>query len=362
MAAMSEAGGGAGATVMAARRERLALVLVAAVALAGCEAGAPATQSPSIPPASTTIAPSPSPPPSPTPAPTLDVAMLEGRILFTRAGNDFGDETVFTARADGTDEMRIADFGATCCPRWSPDGEFVLSAAMAPDGRITTQLLTPDGQPVRVIPLPPGGLNLGCSQGWSAATGRLACEGWDDDDPSRQGIYTIDASDGGDLVRVTESTGGSHRPFDFSLDGSQIYYFEEGSLALFVVNVDGTGLRRITPEDVTVEAIDIGSAGGRRSPDGSQIVFGDEAGVLWTVHPDGSGPTQLFEDPEGRMAASPTWSPDGGHILFALDPAGTDANVDDPTPNALSVIRSDGTNPTPLVVSDDWKRNPDWVD
>jgi Tol biopolymer transport system component len=364
-AAMSEAAGAhARATVMAGPRERYALILIAAVAIAGCEAATPGTQSPRIPLASETIAPAsaPSVPPSASPAPTLDLAMLEGRMLFTRAGNDFGDETVFTVRADGTDELRITGFGATCCPRWSPDGDFVLSAAMAPDGRITTQLLMPDGEPVRVIPLPPGGLNLGCSQAWSTATGRLACEGWDDDDPSRQGIYTVNASDGEDLVRVTESTGGSQRPFDFSVDGSQIFYFEEGSLGLFAVNVDGTGLRRITPEDLTVEAIDVGSAGGRRSPDGRQIVFGDEAGVLWTVHPDGTAPTPLYEDPERRMAASPTWSPDGAHLLFALDPAGTDANIDEPPSNGLYVMNTDGTNATPLIVSRDWKRNPDWAE
>jgi len=82
---------------------------------------------------------------------------------------------------------------------------------------------------------------------------------------------------------------------------------------------------------------------------------------LWTVHPDGSGLTKLFEDPEGRLAATPTWSPDGAHILLILDPEGTNANIDDPAPNALYVINADGSNPTPVIVSDDWKPKPDWV-
>ena len=96
-------------------------------------------------------------------------------------------------------------------------------------------------------------------------------------------------------------------------------------------------------------------------PADRQIVFGDEAGILWTVHPDGSGLTKLFEDPEGRLAATPTWSPDGAHILLILDPEGTNANIDDPAPNALYVINADGSNPTPVIVSDDWKPKPDWV-
>ncbi|MCA1572546.1 MAG: hypothetical protein LC798_20040 [Chloroflexi bacterium] len=111
---------------------------------------------------------------------------------------------------------------------------------------------------------------------------------------------------------------------------------------------NGSGLQRITPEDLTVEAIDVGYSGGRRSPDGTQIVFGDEAGILWTVHPDGSGLTKLYEDPEGRLAATPTWSPDGGHIMFVLDPAGTDANIDAPPRNELYVMNADGNNPTPV--------------
>jgi hypothetical protein len=60
------------------------------------------------------------------------------------------------------------------------------------------------------------------------------------------------------------------------------------------VIVDGTGLQRIRPRDLTVEAIDVGYSGGSLSPDGTQIVFGDEAGVLWTVHhPDGSNLAKL---------------------------------------------------------------------
>lgn len=72
------------------------------------------------------------------PTPTISVGDLQGRILFTRAGGNYGDETVFTADADGTHEQRITGFGKTCCPRWSPDGTYILIAAFAPDDRGTT--------------------------------------------------------------------------------------------------------------------------------------------------------------------------------------------------------------------------------
>ena len=87
--------------------------------------------------------------PSRSSAPTLDVGRLEGKILFTRAGGKFGDETVFTANADGSDEQRITDHGVTCCPRWTPDGAYILISALSDNDRITTQFIEPDGTPVR---------------------------------------------------------------------------------------------------------------------------------------------------------------------------------------------------------------------
>ena len=70
----------------------------------------------------------------------IPVESLEGKILFTRAGGEFGDETVYTMDADGTDEQRIAPFGEQCCPRWSPDGEHILISALSEDDRIATAI------------------------------------------------------------------------------------------------------------------------------------------------------------------------------------------------------------------------------
>jgi hypothetical protein len=44
-----------------------------------------------------------------------------------------------------------------------------------------------------------------------------------------------------------------------------------------------------------------------------------------------------------------------------LDPPGSLATIDDAPANGLYVIRADGTDLTPILISDDWKRNPDWV-
>ncbi len=79
------------------------------------------------------------------------------------------------------------------------------------------------------------------------------------------------------------------------------------------------------------------------------------------THADGSGLKKVFEDAEGRLTITPTWSPNGSLILVCLDPPGSSPHVDTAPPNGLYVMRADGTDLTPLLVSDDWKREPDWV-
>ncbi|MDQ3880718.1 MAG: hypothetical protein M3295_06580 [Chloroflexota bacterium] len=342
----------------------ISMVLMIAIVVTGCTGSQPASSvAPQSASASASVSPSASASTTSiaTPAATIEVASLSGRILFTRVGGRFGDETVYTGNADGSEERQITEFGATCCPRWSPDGAYVLYGAMT-DDRITTALVNPDGTPARIIPLPAGDLNLGCAQAWSIATDRLGCEGWVEGDPEHTGIYTIRAADGGDVQQVTESVGGNDRPFDFSPDGSQIFFFRESDQALYVANVDGTDLQRVTPEDVRVEAIDVGTSGGRLSRDGQLIVFADEAGVMWTIRPDGSDLTELYRDPQGRLVVTPTWSPDGSYVMFGLDPAGSNGNLDDPQLNALYVANADGSDPTPVIDTDDWKLKPDWAE
>jgi Tol biopolymer transport system component len=155
---------------------------------------------------------------------------------------------------------------------------------------------------------------------------------------------------------------------DVSPDGSMVFLFRavagfpsygndlEGSL--FAVNVNGKGLRRVTPPHMPVEVV--GNAGGRLSRDGRWIAF-TSAGVIWKIHPDGSGLTKVFQDPQGRLAITPTWSPDGRFILFGLDPAGSLGVVDNPPTNGLYVIRADGSGLAEVLISNDFKREPDWV-
>jgi Tol biopolymer transport system component len=228
---------------------------------------------------------------------------LTGKILFTRQGDEYGNETVFTAEANGTDVQRISGFGKTCCPRLSPDGTKVSRAATALESeRPTTTIVRADGSNPQTMPIRDPTLNLGCSV-WSPDGKQTACEDWDDSNSKRNGVYIADVPDAKNLRRLTRNPlGTTDLPQDFSPDGSRIVFLRaepvEDALfgALFVVNVDGTGLHRITPPGSHRQTA-------RWSPDGEWIVFGSTGGepsqVIEVVRPDGTGQKKVFEDQDG---------------------------------------------------------------
>ncbi len=283
---------------------------------------------------------------------------LHGKILFIREDN-YGEITIFTAQANGTHVRRISDFGGD--PRFSPDGAQIMMPGSAPDGRITAGIVRADGSHLQKVPIHDPTLNLGAGA-WAPGGKQMALEGWDDSKPERNGVYIAGVPDGTDLTRLT-SHSDHDIPMDFSPDGSRIVFLraEAGSNpptgSLYVVNVDGTGLHRITPPEIAV-----GPA--RWSPNGEWIVFSDSSieprSPIRIVRPDGTGLRKVFEDPKGGTATAPTFSPDGHRIMFALIKASA-LNAPGLQPNKLCVINEDGKGFAVVLDTPDYKSGPDWV-
>jgi Tol biopolymer transport system component len=270
-----------------------------------------------------------------------------GQILFARNEPPDNDLTPFTINPDGTHEFRVLPGVAAECPRWSPDGSkiSVPGATVNADGTGFTPL----------APSPDPLLNLGCNT-WSPDGSRLAVEGFNDDHPEVTGIYTVRASDGGDLLRVTP-VGATPTVVigDYSPDGNRIVFLGEpahgrrGSLAVFTVNTDGTGLRQITPGVANC------CPGPSWSPDGTELLFGSTRGKLLVVHPDGTGLRQIPIRTGGGLsfAFGPGWSPDGKNIVFSLF-LETKGQVD------IYTARADGTQLVQVTNTPDNEEFADW--
>ncbi|HEY1186700.1 MAG TPA: hypothetical protein VGE74_03535 [Gemmata sp.] len=112
--------------------------------------------------------------------------------------------------------------------------------------------------------------------------------------------------------RKTLTTGGINNWPAYSPDGTRIAFCSsrEGTLALFVMNSDGTGAKRI------------GKLDGMQlrpcwSPDGSRLAFTWNHGgtyAICAIDPDGKGLRRLTESDERSDYA--VWHPDGKSVVF----------------------------------------------
>jgi TolB protein len=145
------------------------------------------------------------------------------------------------------------------------------------------------------------------------------------------------------LAIKLESTG----PVCYSANCSDIY----------VVNTDGTGLRRITPSSLT------GFENTPSwSPDGTTIAFertfkgyrGHPSHQIYEMDADGGDVTQITSGNE--LSVHPSWSPDGGTIAFVRRP-----RVGPSIPYGhIALMNPDGTHVSEITDGTDYDQHPEW--
>lgn len=330
----------------------LAALVVGGAVLVGRTVWPPIADTPSP---SATALESPSPSESSTPPPFGLVAYIVPAI----PGDGFTRDELWLAGADGTGaHSLLPGFGRHHAqPVWSPDGRRLVFVDQPAATASSTVLFWTDASGAT-----PVAVDTGCP---ACATGDAAFSPNGSKLAFVRDVIVVLDLETGSLTSIQgtadDVTGGPVAP-RWSPDGTQFAFTRAlfggvggkdiVRMAVFVMNVDGTGLHQVTPDTLPAGQAPWGCCAGNWStgvdwsPDGSRLVFSSQDDVpghltlgthdLWTIGVDGSELTRLTTD---GVSTGATWSLDG-RIQFIRDPEGADLEY--------WVMNADGSDATRL--------------
>jgi Tol biopolymer transport system component len=294
-----------------------------------------------------------------------------GQIAFRRyLGPDRTKGAIFIANRDGSGERRLTTAPKNSSddyPDVAADGRFV---AFQRCGRATCGIyvVNTDGSGLRRVSkrcqgvppkcpddsypaISPNGKQIAFVRGF----GRIR-----EDQIAHVGIYRM-RLDGSHLRKVSLPATRTAEDGDpqWSPDGRQIVFVRHnvtvrprGGQAVFTIDADGTGLRRVTPYELRA------GDGPDWSPDGSEILFRSPENEdfldcdIWTIHPDGTGLRRVTHAGPTTKIYSASFSPDGTAITLGM--SGVDGQAD------VWTIGIDGSGLTPVTRTTLWDSAPDW--
>lgn len=260
----------------------------------------------------------------------------EGKIVFYSERGQNAE--LYTMNVDGTGLVRLTTNSSNeFCPDWSPDGTQIVyesdrddphPVTCFPDCAFRIYVMNADGTSERRLTSLDG---LEGHPDWSP-DGRSIVFQADRDGNGKHEIYLAPSSGGEPRLLLGDAF--DNTAPDWSPDGRSIAFNSdrEGNLDIFVVDVDGMGLRKVIDTGINDYSPDW-------SPDGREILFFSAnwptvKQTIYVVGADGSGLRALTATSR-VVNESAQWSPDGERIVFQSD---RDYNFE------IYSMKSDGTD------------------
>ena len=246
-----------------------------------------------------------------------------GTLLFV-SERDAG-ATAWAVRADGTGAVALPDLPGREFPGAAdPRATHALLVTSLTDARGHSEQLwkvllphagphagssagSGGGDPQKIGPPAPAIRNPAWVAGGSAIVFESSANSFRD-------LYRA-PRDGGEVVRLTDQTGGSFEPSPGPADRFAFGTSRDGNAEIYAMRADGSEVVRLTdhPSD------DIHPAW---SPDGVHIAWiavRDGVPRVWIMASDGSGARPLRTDaPEGSQDLDQVWSPDGKTLAVVV--------------------------------------------
>lgn len=281
-----------------------------------------------------------------------------GLIVF-RAGEPNGQ--IYTIGPDGSGQQQLTNLpGDTFLPHWSPQSNRIVFEfdPANPVNNVFCQIamMNRNGGALKIFPVANGDA-CEASPSFSFDGHRIYYEGFDG--VSRDAVFSMDLN-GKDRHLVSDCQGTGITDPEESPDGKMISftcYDADGNSALFDANIDGSGLRQLTPY-----ATEVGNKSDW-SPDSKRIMFistgsNDDQVNTWTIAPDGSDLQPVTDYPAGGLRAfGNSYSPDGKWILLRIEQDVASGGF----LSALFKIRPDGSDLTQITSFSDFRpRNMAW--
>jgi len=179
---------------------------------------------------------------------------------------------VWSLDPDRATAVPITDGPGDYWTSWSPDGERVALASRGNDGGLDIVTMRPDGSDLRRL------TSSGASEtqpAWSPDGARIAFVS----DASGRGQIQVASADGSGATPLLESAGEAQNP-EWSPDGTRIAFYEtdaSGTNRVVVVGADGR-------DPVTL----VEGLWPSWTPDGGALLYGGDGGLFRIALPDGS--------------------------------------------------------------------------